>query len=682
MDMQNLLNKLNGLLAEETSNPEPEQLSLGLHQMVDMSGEPCIRCKKGHYTETSISDDWDGVNHCSKCNHRITRHLTTDELNKLKKSVSESDEAGPIKQCVSCGDKAHVDYITGMCVDCQTKAEEKQGLSESPMGRRAPDEPHTCETCGRPMPNWEPGDGAECDECAEGMSPEDSDPDELDEASATKHALYGQMKKTSNPSNYKPEISDEPIGTDDYDTDHFEVDDNVSCWGCGQDWKENWSAEDLGTGEGYAQHGLEPEDTICPDCAEELTGGELNEAEMPAVPRPQLEKLHNLGFENSPEGKKARENWKTATGQAHPADQQAKGRKTQKSSTNADLNTVPVGWIYMMSDGELLIVKVPKDNLTKFIDKINQVQEDTGYGIEPWVPVDLKALSIKLHKQIQQKYQKIKPITDANIPTDPDDLDEFLQNPKNCIWIADDEVMWDYNKDKTAIVGAEDDDFDVDDEDDLDEAAMCEDCGASPCVCEDPLAEAKAKNYYAVATAAIKKKYDLGPGKVDLTDAQTTEAHKLAKKLKKDDQKLKESEQDGAAELGQLKRMMECWGPMAAPQASGMNVTTNVDSKTGNKTVTVTADGEGAEDLMQILAMAGIAITPAPVAATPVGEQVANEPAPQTLDAQTQLVDMAGGPNAPHAQYNPDRARDNSMAIVDEAVDRLASKLRAKFQNQ
>lgn len=402
MDMQNLLNKLNGLLAEETSNPEPEQLSLGLHQMVDMSGEPCIQCKKGHYTETSISDDWDGVQHCSKCNHRITRHLTTDELNKLKKSVSELDEAG-----------------------------------------------------------------------------------------LTKNALYGQMKKTSNPSNYEPEISDEPIDTDDYDTDHSEVDDNVSCWGCGQDWKENWSAEDLGPGEGYEEYGLDADDKICPDCAEELTGGELNEA------------------------------------------------------------------------------------------------------------------------------------------------------------------------------------------------AMCEECGSNPCVCEtDQLEEAKVKNYYAVATAAIKKKYDLGPGKVDLTDAQTTEAHKLAKKLKKDDKKLKESEQDGSVELAQLKRMMECWGPMAAPQTSGMNVTTNVDNKTGSKTVTVTADGAGAEELMKILAMAGIAVAPAPVATVAVGEQVANEPDPQTLDAQTQLVDMSGGPNAPHRQYNPDRGRDNSMAIVDEAVDRLASELKARFVNE
>lgn len=649
MDMQNLLNKLNGLLAEETSNPEPEQLSLDLYQNVDMAGKPCIKCKKGNYTETSIYDDWDGVQHCSNCNHQIKRHLTTDELNELKKSVSESDEAGPVKQCVSCGEKAHVDHTTGMCVDCLTKAEEEQGLSESPMsratadtkmkakkcafcggnivgrgkttekgdtickdcddyyafdgpggeepgisespmGRRAPAEPHTCETCGRSMPNWEPGDGAECDECAEGMSPEDSDPDmsesyeddeeydfnngdsvrvkdagphsevftlsqyepgarrawigdkqgrgwyispsrlekvedadsddydyddeELDEASATKHAMYGQMRKSSRPANYKPEEhgSDKSSGMRDLgDADDLDYIDSMiahssdpesnpapwgmksgtSCWGCGQDWKENWSAEDLSPGEGYEEYGLDADDKICPDCAEELTGGELNEA------------------------------------------------------------------------------------------------------------------------------------------------------------------------------------------------AMCEDCGSAPCVCEtEQLEEAKVKNYYAVATAAIKKKYDLGPGKVDLTDAQTAEAHKLAKKLKKDDQKLKESEQDGSAELDQLKKMMECWGPMAAPQASGMNVTTNVDSKTGNKTVTVTADGEGAEDLMQILAMAGIAITPAPVAATPVGEQVANEPAPQTLDAQTQLVDMAGGPNAPHAQYNPDRARDNSMAIVDEAVNNLAAKLRAKFQNQ
>lgn len=623
MDMQNLLNKLNGLLAEETSNPEPEQLSLGLHQMVDMSGEPCIRCKKGHYTETSISDDWDGVNHCSKCNHRITRHLTTDELNKLKKSVSESDEAGPIKQCVSCGDKAHVDYITGMCVDCQTKAEEEQGLSESPMGRRAPDEPHTCETCGRPMPNWEPGDGAECDECAEGMSPEDSDPDELDEASATKHALYGQMKKTSNPSNYKPEISDEPIGTDDYDTDHFEVDDNVSCWGCGQDWKENWSAEDLGPGEGYEEYGLDADDKICPDCAEELTGGELNEGIKDWMGKAALATALTMA--------------PTAMAQSNPGLSSQPGSAAMADSFSA--------------------AKRAKEAAAK-IRYINP-EFDQEYT------------------RIENTYNKIKSaVYDNKVPPSKNpDLAKRQHAELIKILIAADKEFVEKTNALLKQYSLK--------EQYVEEAAMCEVCGEQPCVCEtDQLEEAKVKNYYAVATAAIKKKYDLGPGKVDLTDAQTTEAHKLAKKLKKDDQKLKESEQDGSAELAQLKRMMECWGPMSAPQASGMNVTTNVDSKTGSKTVTVTADGAGADELMQILSMAGIAVAPAPVATVAVGEQVANEPDPHTLDAQTQLVDMSGGPNAPHGQYNPDRARDNSMTFVDEAVDRLASKLKARFVNE
>lgn len=249
---------------------------------------------------------------------------------------------------------------------------------------------------------------------------------------------------------------------------------------------------------------------------------------------------------------------------------------------------------------------------------------------------------------------------------------------------------WDVEvNDSNITVYTQEKEYSGDDEDLLHEAdweqtfesARCENCGEQPCVCESTqLGEAKVKNYYAVATAAIKKKYDLGPGKVDLTDAQTAEAHKLAKKLKKDDKKLKESEQDGSAELARMRQMMECWEPMAAPQASGMNVTTNLDSKTGNKTVTVTADGAGAEDLMKILTMAGVAVAPAPVVA--VGEQLANEPDPATLDAQTQLVGMSGGPNAPRGQYNPDRARDNSMSMVDEAVNNLAAKLRAKFQNQ
>jgi hypothetical protein len=111
-----------------------------------------------------------------------------------------------------------------------------------------------------------------------------------------------------------------------------------------------------------------------------------------------------------------------------------------------------------------------------------------------------------------------------------------------------------------------------------------------------------------------------------------------------------------------------------------MNVTTNVDSKTGTKTVTITADGEGAEELMKILTMSGIAVAPMPTVS--VEEELANQPNPKTLDAKIQMVDMAGGPNAPHGQYNPHAARDNSMSMVDESVDQLAQNLRNKFMNE
>lgn len=53
--------------------------------------------------------------------------------------------------------------------------------------------------------------------------------------------------------------------------------------------------------------------------------------EDPQSPRPNLEKLHNLGFENSPAGEQARQNWKTATGETHPAaeDYDIKKQKAQ-----------------------------------------------------------------------------------------------------------------------------------------------------------------------------------------------------------------------------------------------------------------------------------------------------------------------------------------------------------------
>jgi hypothetical protein len=201
---------------------------------------------------------------------------------------------------------------------------------------------------------------------------------------------------------------------------------------------------------------------------------------------------------------------------------------------------------------------------------------------------------------------------------------------------------------------------------------------------ESQMNESRVKNYYAVATAAIKKKYGLDQKKtpVDLTDAQTTEAHKLARKLKADDKKKTEESYQHA--LAELKRLSECCDGMnMTPQEPpNMNVTTNIDGKTGNKTVTVSADGAGADELMQILQMAGISVAPtAPAAAQSMEEEATNHPAPQTLDAQT-MLNQGEDLNKIKGQYNPDRGRDNSMSMVDEAVEQLAETLRRRFYSE
>jgi hypothetical protein len=268
---------------------------------------------------------------------------------------------------------------------------------------------------------------------------------------------------------------------------------------------------------------------------------------------------------------------------------------------------------------------------------------------------------------------------------------------------------------------------------DMYEAAMCEDCGSSPCVCEgvgleeeilDEVTPPGFKKEHPGLMSKLKKEYPGEPGKAYATawkiqgeeDKEEMEEGKAKHTIeaygvkgmdskqwrktfkdaddlnqwleKNDAEMLGMRELEGVdediyeSELASMKRMMECWGPMNAPvnQSSGMNVTTNVDSKTGTKTVTITADGEGAEELMKILTMSGIAVAPMPTVS--VEEELANQPNPKTLDAKIQMVDMAGGPNAPHGQYNPHAARDNSMSMVDESVDQLAQNLRNKFMNE
>jgi hypothetical protein len=46
----------------------------------DRKDQICTKCGVGHYQETSIHDDWDGVLHCTnkKCNHEVKRYISDD----------------------------------------------------------------------------------------------------------------------------------------------------------------------------------------------------------------------------------------------------------------------------------------------------------------------------------------------------------------------------------------------------------------------------------------------------------------------------------------------------------------------------------------------------------------------------------------------------------------------------
>jgi len=44
----------------------------------DMRDAACSCCDHGRYVETSQHDDMDGVLHCDKCGHRVTRHAVTE----------------------------------------------------------------------------------------------------------------------------------------------------------------------------------------------------------------------------------------------------------------------------------------------------------------------------------------------------------------------------------------------------------------------------------------------------------------------------------------------------------------------------------------------------------------------------------------------------------------------------
>jgi hypothetical protein len=113
--------------------------------------------------------------------------------------------------------------------------------------------------------------------------------------------------------------------------------------------------------------------------------------------------------------------------------------------------------------------------------------------------------------------------------------------------------------------------------------------------------------------------------------------------------------------------------PEPTKQPINAAITATMDTATGKKQVTVTADGEGADELLKMLTNAGLnphMIQPM----APVDEDIANAPNPRYTSSDVQLNKMSGGPNNPKGQYSKDRARDNAMSI-----DSLAESLKTQF---
>ena len=122
-------------------------------------------------------------------------------------------------------------------------------------------------------------------------------------------------------------------------------------------------------------------------------------------------------------------------------------------------------------------------------------------------------------------------------------------------------------------------------------------------------------------------------------------------------------------------------------QDSGFNVSTNVDTKTGRKSVTVTADGDAADQLAQMLKMAGMqasghshthAVEVVPTEAqVEVEEEYINEPDEKYATVDT-IISQGDDLHRQKKQYaDKPKAGDNPMAT--ETALRLEGKLAAMY---
>ena len=117
------------------------------------------------------------------------------------------------------------------------------------------------------------------------------------------------------------------------------------------------------------------------------------------------------------------------------------------------------------------------------------------------------------------------------------------------------------------------------------------------------------------------------PGK-QVQGWQSVKADKEADKEKKET--MKESQLD---ECGMMAG--DAMGGMGQ-ESTGMNINTSIDTRTGRKTVSISADGESADELMQVLKLAGIGGMGGEE-----GGEMSSQEGPQEGEVEVELVPLA-----------------------------------------
>ena len=130
-------------------------------------------------------------------------------------------------------------------------------------------------------------------------------------------------------------------------------------------------------------------------------------------------------------------------------------------------------------------------------------------------------------------------------------------------------------------------------------------------------------------------------------------------------------------------------GGMGGEPESGMSINTSMDTKTGRKTVTVTADGDAAEELAQMLKMAGMAGSrPEPqhkhvdvvIGGSPeeVDEEYANEPNIQNGSTRA-IMQQGNDLNKSKTQYKHSyKGGDNPMSMKEDKLFKLYDAMKTK----